>query len=220
MPPEFRYSQFCALARAAEIVGERWTIPLIRELFTGPQRFSDLRRRLPELSPSVLSERLERLGQHGVIARRRQPPPAASDVYELTEAGRALRPALLELMRWGVRFLGLPQPSDRIEPEWLRLGFEAFARSGPSPAIAVEAGIAREHEPLRLRVVGGPGGTHVEDPGGPVDAAFVAPPLLVLGLASGRLPAASFASDPACSWSGDRGALERFAELFDLGGAG
>lgn len=222
MPPDFRYSQFCSLARAAEILGERWTLPLLRELFAGPQRFSDLRRRLPGLSPSVLTERLERLAQHGVIVRRRLPPPAASEVYELTEAGRALKPALLELTRWGVRFLGVPLPTDRIEPDWLRLGLEAFARPRSSPPIAVEVGVAREpgEEPLRLRVAGGPEGTRVEEAGGPADAAFVAPPLLVLGLASGRLAADAFVSNPACSWSGERSALDRFPELFDLSGSG
>lgn len=222
MPPDFRYGQFCSLARAAEILGERWTIPLLRELFAHPQRFSDLRRRLPGLSPSVLTERLERLGQLGVIARRRLAPPAASDVYELTEAGRALKPALLELTRWGVRFLGAPLPADRIEADWLRLGLEAFARTRPSPAIAVEVGVAREagEAPLRLHVSGGPGGTRVGDAGPPTDVAFVAPPLLVLGLASGRLPVAAFVSRPDCAWSGDRASLEHFPELFDLPGSG
>jgi len=220
VPPEFRYAQFCSLARAAEILGERWTIPLLRELFTGPLRFSDLRRRLPGLSPSVLTERLERLAAHGVLARRRQPPPAASDVYELTEAGRALKPALCELMRWGVRFLGAPLPTDRIQPEWLRLGLEAFARGRPSPALAVEVGIARDADepPLRLCVRGGPDGTRIEEPGGPTGASFVAPPLVVMGFAAGRLAPDAFVANPACSWSGDRAVLDRFPELFDLSG--
>jgi len=221
VPPDFRYAQFCSLARAAEILGERWTIPILRELFAGPQRFSDLRRRLPGLSPSVLTERLERLGQHGVLARRRQPPPAASDVYELTDAGRALKPALLELTRWGVRFLGAPLPTDRVEPHWLRLGLEAFARARQSPSIAVEVGVARDggEGPLRLQVRGGPDGTRVEEADGAADASFVAPPLLVLGLASGRLPPAAFVENPACSWSGERSVLDRFPELFDFSGS-
>lgn len=218
MSADFRYSQFCALARAAEILGERWTIPLLRELFVGPQRFSDLRRRLPGLSPSVLSERLERLGQHGVIAWRRLPPPAASEVYELTDAGRALKPALLELTRWGVRFLQAPLPTDHFEPDWLGFALEAFARPHASPPIAVEVGVVRGagEPPLRLRVAGGPEGTRVGEAGPPADAVLVAPPLVVLGLASGRLAPGALASYPACSWSGERSALDRFAELFDL----
>ena len=99
--PEFRYAQFCALARAAEIVGERWTLLIVRDLTLGPLRFSDLRRRLKGVSPSVLSERLTQLERRGLIERRVLGPPAASTVYELSEMGRALQPAMIELTKWG-----------------------------------------------------------------------------------------------------------------------
>ncbi|HSJ96046.1 MAG TPA: helix-turn-helix domain-containing protein, partial [Myxococcota bacterium] len=66
---EFRYAQFCPLARAAEVLGERWTLLIVRELMVGPQRFSDLRRRLPGVSSSVLAERLDRLERRGIVRR-------------------------------------------------------------------------------------------------------------------------------------------------------
>jgi len=109
---DIRYAQFCPLTRAVEILGERWTMLLLRELIAGPQRFSDLKERLPGVSSSVLAGRLVRLEEKGLIAKRELPAPAASTVYELAEAGRALRPALIELLRWGMRFLGEPCPEE------------------------------------------------------------------------------------------------------------
>ena len=94
---EFRYAQFCPLARAAEVVGERWTLLIARELLLGPKRFSDLREALAGVSSSVLADRLARLERRDVVAWRRLPPPAAARVYELTETGRALEPVVLAL---------------------------------------------------------------------------------------------------------------------------
>ena len=111
--PEYRYPQFCAVARAAEIVGERWTLLILRELFFGQQRFGDLRRRLSEISPSVLSERLSYLESAGIVRRTELAPPAASNVYELTEHGRAFGPALSALAQWGMRFLLPPRPGEK-----------------------------------------------------------------------------------------------------------
>jgi len=126
---DFRYAQFCPLTRAVEILGERWTILILRELFLGPKRFSDLKSALNGVSPSVLADRLARLEERNIVSRRELPPPAASIVYELDEAGRALRPLLAEMTRWGVRFMGAPDPADSFRPEWLLLGLQVFART-------------------------------------------------------------------------------------------
>jgi DNA-binding HxlR family transcriptional regulator/putative sterol carrier protein len=109
-------SQFCALACALDIVGERWTLLIIRELFAGPRRFTDLLHGLPGISTNLLSERLKSLERKGLLCRRVLPPPAGSTVYELTALGQALEPAVLELGKWGSRFLpasleGLAPPS-------------------------------------------------------------------------------------------------------------
>jgi DNA-binding HxlR family transcriptional regulator len=92
------------LTRAAEILGERWNILLLRELSLGPRRFGDLRRALDGMSPSVLAGRLVRLEQKRIVRRRELPPPSAFPVYELDDAGVALAPVLAELARWGLRF--------------------------------------------------------------------------------------------------------------------
>ena len=96
-----RYNQFCALARAAEIVGERWTLLIIRELLLSPMRFGDLRERLDDISPALLTDRLNALVEAGVVQRAALPAPFNAQVYELTETGRAIQPAIRELIRWG-----------------------------------------------------------------------------------------------------------------------
>jgi DNA-binding HxlR family transcriptional regulator len=105
------YRDACGIARALDVVGDRWALLVIRDLLLGPKRFTDLRAGLPGVSPDVLSQRLRELDDAGLLTRRRLAPPAASQVYELTERGRALEPVLLELGRWGT---AAPVPDDII----------------------------------------------------------------------------------------------------------
>jgi DNA-binding HxlR family transcriptional regulator len=91
------------VARALDVIGERWALLVVRELLLGPKRFTDLRAGMPNLSPDVLSQRLRELEQAGVLRRDRLPPPIASHVYELTDWGRELEPVVLGLGRWGSR---------------------------------------------------------------------------------------------------------------------
>src|ERR1700759_5497108 len=107
------YGDSCGIARARDIVGERWALLVVRELVTGPKRFSDLRAGLPKIAPDVLAQRVRDLEAAGVVTRRRLPPPAASRVYELTEWGRELAPALVALGRWGSR---APLPAEPSGP--------------------------------------------------------------------------------------------------------
>ncbi len=95
------YADACGIARALDLVGERWALMIVRELLLGPKRFTDIRAGLPHLSADVLAHRLRELEQGGVIEHRTLPPPAASQVYVLTASGRALEPALIALGRWG-----------------------------------------------------------------------------------------------------------------------
>jgi DNA-binding HxlR family transcriptional regulator/putative sterol carrier protein len=99
------YNQYCGLACALDMVGERWTLLIIRELIAGPRRFKDLLEGLPGISTNLLSERLRSLEQQRIIRRRTLPPPAGSAVYELTTIGQALEQALLELGKWGSQFV-------------------------------------------------------------------------------------------------------------------
>jgi DNA-binding HxlR family transcriptional regulator len=95
------YNDPCGIARALDVVGERWALLVVRELLLGPKRFTDLRGGLPSLSPDVLSQRLRELEGNGLLARRKLGPPAGSQVYELTDRGRQLEPVILALGRWG-----------------------------------------------------------------------------------------------------------------------
>jgi DNA-binding HxlR family transcriptional regulator len=130
------YGQYCGLAKALDLVGERWTLLVIRELFFGPRRFSDLLEGLPGLSTAVLTERLGRLEDEGLITRRTLPPPAASKVYVLTEDGRDLGRAMVPLAAWGVRILAANRRkrTESFRPAWgllfLRETFDATSARG------------------------------------------------------------------------------------------
>ncbi|MEM7033892.1 MAG: helix-turn-helix domain-containing protein [Chloroflexota bacterium] len=115
------YNQYCPVAHSLDIVGGRWTLLVIRNLMTGPKRFSDLTRGLPGISTNILTERLNHLEQKGIIQMRYLPPPAASNVYELTEYGQGLRPVLVALAEWGIQTLGEPSPTQVATVEALQL---------------------------------------------------------------------------------------------------
>lgn len=121
-----RYGQYCGLARALEIVGERWSLLLVRDLLLGPKRYTDLRRGLPRIPTNILSTRLKELERDGVIARRVLPRPAASAVYELTDYGRELEDVVLRLGQWGAKSLGQRHPDDTVTAELLVLSLRAM----------------------------------------------------------------------------------------------
>jgi DNA-binding HxlR family transcriptional regulator len=106
------YGQFCGLARALELVGERWALLIVRDLLVGPRRFTDLRQGLPRIPTNVLSERLKELEQSGIVRRRILPRPAASVVYQLTAYGSQLEDAVMRLGLWGAQSLGEPRPDE------------------------------------------------------------------------------------------------------------
>jgi DNA-binding HxlR family transcriptional regulator len=212
-----RYPELCALARAAELVGERWTLLIARELRQAPRRFADLRARLDGLSASVLAERLGRLEAAGLVERRVLEPPAASTVYELTADGRALEPALLALTRWGMRFLLPPRPRERIDAEWLHLALQACARRTASPAVAVELKVRAGRTDVRLHVEGGPGGTRIADEvSRPPDVTVTAGARTALALVTGRLTPAAARRDRTVRIDGDAAALDHVPALFTL----
>jgi DNA-binding HxlR family transcriptional regulator len=112
------YDQYCPIAHALNLVGERWALLVIRELMHGPMRYTDLAARLG-IGTNILASRLRDLEAAGVLVKRTLPPPSATRVYELTEYGRELKPALRELALWGARSLGPPTPDDELFPGWL-----------------------------------------------------------------------------------------------------
>lgn len=116
------YEQYCPVARALEVVGERWTLLVARELLLGPRRFTDLMDGLPGISPNVLASRLKDLEEAGLVSKRTLPPPAASAVYELTARARGLAGVLAAMADWGMTMLGRPRRGDEVRGEWMVLG--------------------------------------------------------------------------------------------------
>jgi len=115
-----RYDQYCAIAHALELVGERWSLLIVRELLTGPKRYTDLSGSLPRIGTNVLAARLKDLEAGGILTKRRLPPPTPAQVYELTPYGESLRPVMRELALWGIRSLGAPEDDDEFAPGWLQ----------------------------------------------------------------------------------------------------
>jgi DNA-binding HxlR family transcriptional regulator len=114
-----RYDLYCPVAHALGLVGERWALLIVLELMHGPKRYTDLADQLPGIGTNILASRLRDLEQHGIVAKRTLPPPAPARVYELTEYGRGLKPAIRELALWGARSLGPPTDKDDLFPGWL-----------------------------------------------------------------------------------------------------
>jgi DNA-binding HxlR family transcriptional regulator len=126
----------CGIAHAADLLGQRWTLLVVRELLLGPKRFTDLRGGIPDLSPNVLGQRLRELEESGIVARRKLPPPAAVQVYELTQWGRDLEPAVLALGRWASHSPSFPRGAG-MGPDSLLLALKSTFQ--PEKAEGVDA---------------------------------------------------------------------------------
>ncbi|MFG2869598.1 winged helix-turn-helix transcriptional regulator [Streptomyces sp. NPDC048338] len=135
MEQQRTYNQYCATARTLDLVGERWTLLLIRELLTGPKRYGDLQTSLRGLGTGLLAARLKHLEREGLVHKITLPPPARTPAYALTEAGQELGPAVLSLARWGMKWaMGERRETETFHPGWAVLGlracFEAKAAAG------------------------------------------------------------------------------------------
>jgi DNA-binding HxlR family transcriptional regulator len=160
------YGQHCTVARALDVVGERWTLLtllLVRELSTGPKRFKDLLGGLPGIGTNLLAARLKRLVEEGIVRRSTLPPPAGSSVYELTALGRELEPVIVALSRWGARLIGSPGEDDEIRAGWAAVAL----RSALVEADSGSYGFRIDGEAFHVQVVDGGGGKTVEARQGP-----------------------------------------------------
>jgi len=126
-----QYGELCPIALALDIVGERWGLLVLRELFAGPKRFTDLAEGLPGIGTSVLSERLRQLENDGLISRRRLGPPARAQVYVLTARGAALEPVLAGLVRWGAAYLAENGADLATRGRWLLQAMATTAGTSP-----------------------------------------------------------------------------------------
>ncbi|MET8764108.1 helix-turn-helix domain-containing protein [Lentzea sp. NPDC004782] len=131
------FGQYCGVARALELVGERWALLIVRDLLVRPRRYTDLQENLSGIPTNVLSTRLKELEQAGVVERQVAPAPQRGVVYALTADGQGLEPAILALGRWGAVHLGDPQPGDRISVEGVTLNLRSSFQ--PAEAVGVTA---------------------------------------------------------------------------------
>lgn len=122
-----RYHQYCALARALDVVGDRWTLLIVRELTPGPRRFTDLLDGLPGIARNLFTERLRDLERDGVIVRQELPPPAARQVYALTDDGHDLAAAMAPMIAWGARRIGDRKPGETFRARWLAVAMVSLA---------------------------------------------------------------------------------------------
>ncbi len=202
------YGDACGVARALDLVGERWALLVVRELLFGPKRFTDLRAGLPRVSPDVLSQRLRELEAAGLVRHGRLPPPAGTQAYELTPRGRELEPVVLALGRFG-SLAPFPPGAPGMGPDSLALALETLfdpARAGDLDA-TLELRLGDDR--FEVRIAGG---------------------RLELARGSARSPDATIESDPmtlvdvlwqggdvrALAIEGDRALVRRFARLFPL----
>lgn len=122
------YAQFCPMARTLDVLGERWTLLIVRELLTGPKRYTDLKQALGGMWSNLLGQRLRELEEAGIVQRAELPPPAARTVYELTERGRELEDVLLSIARFGLPYLDVPTDEQPLQPHHVVLGLRALVR--------------------------------------------------------------------------------------------
>ncbi|MEV0384679.1 winged helix-turn-helix transcriptional regulator [Nonomuraea sp. NPDC050643] len=210
------YNQYCATARTLDLVGERWTLLLIRELLTGPKRFGDLQAGLRGLGTGLLAARLKHLEREGLAHKITLPAPARAPAYALTEAGEELGPAVLALARWGLKWaMGERRESETFHPGWAVLGlrscFDAEAAAGLRAVYEFRIG----EEVLHARIDDGA----IETLHGPAqrpDAIITIGEEAFLGLTGHDHTLAEAIESGAASVSGDEEALRRLEELFRL----
>jgi len=217
------YRQYCALAKALDVVGDRWTLLIVRELMLGgPRRYTDLRNGLPGIATNLLSERLRELEAAGVVAREEAPPLVATTLFSLTERGEALRPVLDGLGAWGVPYMEEgPAPEDAFRGRWLAWPAERFLsdREPERPPISVELRAAEgADEPVVVETVDGAVRSRPSAPGETPDAVLSGSPHAILGLLSGQIDLAE-ARRRGLRAEGDVSVLSRLRPTFEQAGA-
>ena len=209
-----RYDDACGAAHALDLLGERWALLVIRELMLGPKRFGDLRADLPGISANVLTQRLESLEAAGVLVRRRLPPPASAQVYELTPWGYEAEPIFQTLGRWAARSPA-HDPTLPLSAVSLFLSFRTMFDPAKAEGLKASVGFRIGEETVLVRIENGEAEVARSD----VDAADVlitgAAPVIAAAVYGG-VPLDQLERQGALQISGDRGLAERFVTLFVL----
>src|ERR687888_2533095 len=203
-----KFDQYCPVAHALSLVGDRWSLLIVRELLQGPKRYTDLTHGLPGIATNVLAARLRDLEECGVVQKRTLPPPAASTVYELTEYGAGLREALYALARWGARTIGPPGPGDELYPEWGMNALPALFDAEAARGVTETYVLVVDGDAFTARIVNGV----LEASVGTAEDADVVVEIdmeTFFGLASGELAPKDAVKSGRAQLQGDLEALER-----------
>jgi DNA-binding HxlR family transcriptional regulator len=203
------YDEYCSVAKSLDVVGDRWTLLIVRELMLrGACRYTDLRNGLPGIASNLLADRLRDLEEAGVISREDAPPPIATTLFQLTPRGAELEPVLDGLFRWGMPLMAEQKSTEVVKSHWLAGALEAMLvdhqPEGPPATVVLEVG----DEPITIELRDGAIEVRT-GPAGQADAKLIGAPMLILGLLLGRVRAA----DPrtkAIEYEGDLAILDRF----------
>ena len=210
------YNQYCATARTLDLIGERWTMLLIRELLTGPKRFGDLQASLRGLGTGLLAARLKHLEHEGLAHRVTLPPPARTPAYALTEAGAELGPVVLSLARWGLRWaMGDRRDTETFHPGWAVLGLQACFDAEAAAGLRAVYEFRIDDESFHARVDDGT----IETLHGPAQhpaATITVSEDAFLRLTGQEITLAEALADGAASVTGDSEALRRLSTVVRL----
>ena len=202
------YGQYCALAKALDVIGDRWTLLIVRELLArGPSRYTDIRNGLPGIATNLLVERLTGLEAAGLIVREAAPPPIATTLLRLTARGEALRDVVNAIGRWGGPLLASADPSDAVCSQWLALPIELHLRDRTPTRPPIRIELRMGGEPLVIETVDGTVRARLgraEEP----DGVITGPPRVVLALLMGKLTLANARRD-GVRYQGASSALRR-----------
>jgi DNA-binding HxlR family transcriptional regulator len=202
------YNEYCAIAKSLDLVGDRWTLLIVRELdLRGALRYTDLRNGLPGIASNLLAQRLRELEEAGVIAREEAPPPIATTLFRLTPRGEELEPVLNHLFQWGLPLMREQKPDDAVQSHWLAGALEQFLtdRQPDAPPVTVE--LKMGDQPIVIETRDGAIHTRL-GPAESADATLTGPAQPMMGLLLGRLqPAEAKAS--GIDFQGDRTILDR-----------
>jgi DNA-binding HxlR family transcriptional regulator len=206
------YGEYCSLAKALDVVGDRWTLLIVRELtIQGPCRYTDLRNGLPGVATNLLADRLRELEQAGLVYREEAPPPIAATLFGLTSRGEELRPAVEELTRWGLPLMSEQRPDDAVRSHWLVAAIELMLtdRMPERPPVTIE--LRTGDQPIVVQTAGGAVRARV-GPAAEPDLTLTGEPRPVLGTLLGMLDFAA-ARDQGLSYEGDPDILDRVLPL-------
>lgn len=201
------YGEYCSIAKALDVVGDRWTFLIIRELLIrGACRYTDLKNGLPGIATNLLSDRIRELEVAGVIRREDAPPPVATTLFHLTEAGAELEPVLDAIGRWGVRYMA-ESADDEFRGHWFAFPVSFFLRDRDPDAPPVSIELRTASSPVVVEVSGGSARMRLGPAAAP-DLVLQGEPRLILALFSGQLTADEVA-DLGLEISGDASVLQR-----------